>query len=96
MKSDLNVGCIPIDVGACCMREAWFEMSLDLFDESPRKAAPTDGGAGGKNPCEGFNGVIWGESEVGNGWCCDCGWLFIAETGVGLVKLPDDVVSFPE
>lgn len=49
LKSDLNVGCIPIDDGACCMRDG-FDISLGLLEESPRKLFPTDGGAGGKNP----------------------------------------------
>lgn len=96
LKSDLNVGCIPIDDGACWMRDAWFEISFGLLAESPRKPAPTDGGAGGKNPCEGFSGVMCGESEVGKGWCGAWDWLVNADTGVGRVKLAVDVVSLPE
>ena len=48
------------------MRDCELAMSDGLF-ESPRKPAPTCGGAGGKNPCDGFNGVMCGESEVGKG-----------------------------
>lgn len=94
LKSDLKVGCIPIDDGACWIRDAWFEISDALLDERPRMPA-TEGGAGGKKPCDGFNGVICGASEVGNGWWGDCAWLVKAEIGVGLLKLPVGVVSFP-
>lgn len=47
-----------MDDGACWMRDVAFEMSFGLFDESPRRPVPTDGGAGGRNPCDGFNGVM--------------------------------------
>lgn len=93
MKSDLNVGCIPIEVGACWMREVWLLISFGLFDERPRR--PPAGGAGGKKPCDGFNGVICGWSVDGKGWCWDWDWLDKAETWVGRLKLAVDVVSFP-
>lgn len=54
------------------MREVWLLISDGLFDESPRKPVLTDGGAGGKKPCDGFNGVMCGVSVDGKGWCCDC------------------------
>lgn len=76
------------------MREVGFEIS-GLFDESPRSPVATEGGAGGRNPCEGFNGVMCGESVDGNGWC-GAGAGLPNETGDGRVKLPVAVVSFPE
>jgi len=58
LKSDLNVGCIARDGGGCCIRDAGLLISVGFVD-SPRKPCPTaDGGAGGRNPCVGFNGVI--------------------------------------
>ena len=53
------------------------------------------GGAGGKNPCVGFNGVICGVSDDGSElWCC--AWLALERTGVGRVKLADGADSFPD
>lgn len=49
------------------MREAGLLISDGLLDESPRRPVPTDGGAGGKKPCDGFNGVMCGVSVDGNG-----------------------------
>lgn len=93
LKSDLNVGCIPSDV-ACWIRETGFEIS-DGFgaDERLRKLCWTDcGGAGGKKPCDGFNGVMWGGSLGGNGWCGAVAAAFAsAEIGVGREKVPVDV-----
>lgn len=89
LKSDLNVGCIP-NVGACWIREFCCEISFCLLTEDkPRRPWPTFcGGAGGKKPCDGFKGVMCGGSLGGNGWWGDWAGFVIADTGVGLVKLP--------
>lgn len=97
LKSDLNVGCIPSDVG-CWIREAWFVMS-DGFgaDERLRRLCPTEGGgAGGKKPWVGFNGVMWGGSFGGSGWCGAFVAFANADTGVGRVKLPVGAVNLLE
>ena len=54
-----------------------------------RKLCWTDcGGAGGKKPWDGFNGVMWG-SFGGNGWWGALAAAFAnAEIGDGLEKLP--------
>lgn len=92
MKSDLKVGCIASDGADCCIRETGFDISFGLF-VSPLKPCPTDdGGAGGRNPCVGFNGVICG-SFGGKGWWPEFAEFDVsAETGVGRVKLADGVV----
>lgn len=84
---------MPMDVGACWIRETEFEISDCLLPDIPRKPPPA-GGAGGRKPWDGFNGVICGWSVDGNGWFWD--WLDNTETGDGRVKLPVDVVSLPE
>lgn len=97
MKSDLNVGCIASEVG-CWIRDTGFEIS-DGFDAEVRlrNVCPTfGGGAGGKKPCDGFNGVMWGLSFGGSGWWGAWAALVKAETGVGLEKLPVGVVILLE
>ena len=97
MKSDLKVGCIPSDGVVCCMRDTGFVISVGLF-VNPLKPCPTaDGGAGGKNPCVGFNGVMCGLSLGGKGWWAAFDWFVeSAETEVGRVKLADGVVILLE
>jgi len=91
LKSDLKVGCIPSDVAVCCIRETGFDISVGLL-VIPLNPCPTEeGGAGGRNPCVGFNGVICG-SFGGKGWWAFAGFDESAETGVGRVKLADGVV----
>lgn len=69
------------------MRDAGLLISVG-FVGSPRKVCPTFGGAGGKKPCVGFNGVMCELSFGGSGWWAAFDWLEErAETGVGRVKL---------
>ena len=91
---DLNVGCIPIEGGACCNLVAGDPISC-LFGPLIPCALGFDVG-GGKNPWPtvGFNGVTCGESVVG---CIECTDDCIDNPVEGRVKLAEPCCdNFPD